>query len=122
MVPISIARIGAASGELERALSEVLPLRGGTESFMSKPVNWAGILGPALCVLAGACFGPEHPDPSRYEYRYLSGAFVAPYKAFPQGREREGWQCFDEKSHRAFDCTFVRGGFDRFQYIYRPRT
>jgi len=59
--------------------------------------------------------------PIRYEYMYSNGAFVSPHKAFPTGRDREGWQCYDDKAGRAFNCTFVRGGFEHFRYIFRPR-
>lgn len=74
----------------------------------------------ALGILSG-CNEVEHPDVSKYEYLYSDGAFIAPYKAFPRGHDREGWQCYDKVAGRAFDCTFVRGGFEHFQYIFRPR-
>jgi len=51
----------------------------------------------------------------------MNGSFVAPYKDFPEGRERENWQCYDGKLQRAFDCTFVRGGWDNYRYVFRPR-
>jgi hypothetical protein len=73
-------------------------------------------------VILPSCNEVEHPNLSRYEYLYSDGAFVAPYRTFPRGREREGWQCYDKAAGRAFDCTFVRGGFEHFQYIFRPRT
>lgn len=75
----------------------------------------------AVCLMASACFGPTHPDTARYEYLYMNGAFVAPYKAFPQGVERGRWQCYDGKTGETLNCTFVRGGFDHFQYIFRER-
>jgi hypothetical protein len=80
--------------------------------------------GYSAIVLASllGCTEAQHPDPSRYEYMYSDGAFVTPYKGFPRGRDREGWQCYDMAAGRAFDCTFVRGGFEHFQYIFRPRT
>ena len=77
--------------------------------------------GLSICLLASGCFGPDHPDFARFEYLYMNGAFVAPYKTFPVGRERESWQCFDQKSGKAYDCTFVRGGFEHFQYVFRQR-
>jgi hypothetical protein len=74
------------------------------------------------CLLTTGCFGgPVHPDPSRYEYRYMDGTFVAPYTDFPEGRERGEWQCFDGKTQTTFDCTFVRGGWDQYKYIFRKR-
>jgi hypothetical protein len=80
-----------------------------------------GYVALALAPLLG-CSQAGHPDLSRYEYMYSDGAFVAPHKSFPSGRAREGWQCYDKEAGRAFDCTFVRGGFQHFQYIFRPRT
>jgi len=74
-----------------------------------------------LSALVGCMEAAEHPDPSKYEYLYSNGAFIAPYRAFPSGRDREGWQCYDEKAGRALECTFVRGGFEHFQYIFRNR-
>jgi hypothetical protein len=79
------------------------------------------LLSGAFALLTGACFGPSHPDPARYEYLYMNGAFVSPYKAFPQGVERGRWQCYDGKTGETLNCTFVRGGFDHFQYIFRER-
>ena len=75
----------------------------------------------ALCFLTSGCFGPSHPDTARYEYLYINCAFVAPYKAFPQGVERGRWQCYDGKTGETLNCTFVRGGFEHFQYIFRER-
>jgi hypothetical protein len=69
----------------------------------------------------GHCLAQVHPDPTRYQYLYMNGSFVPPYNAFPSGRDRGRWKCFDAGSKVTFDCTFVRGGFDRFQYIFRAR-
>jgi hypothetical protein len=74
-----------------------------------------------IALLAGGCSAPEHPDPSRYEYRYMNGDFAAPYTAFPDGRERGEWQCYDANVKRAFDCTYVTRGWDRYQFIFRKR-
>jgi len=79
------------------------------------------IPGVLAFVLLAGCFGPEHPDYSRYEYLFKDGNFVAPYTDFPEGRDRQDWKCYDGKTARTYDCTFVRGGWDRFQYVYRPR-
>jgi hypothetical protein len=79
------------------------------------------LLSCAICLLLSACFGSDHPDTARYEYLYMNGAFVSPYAAFPQGVERGRWQCYDGKTRETLNCTFVRGGFDRFQYIFRER-
>ncbi len=73
------------------------------------------------CTLLTGCFGSDHPDSSRYEYLYMDGAFVPPYKDFPSGRERQEWQCYDAKTKQTFACTFVRSGWDNFQYIFRER-
>jgi len=75
----------------------------------------------AVCLLTGGCFGPEHPDAKRYEYLYMNGAFVAPYREFPQGVERGRWQCYDGRTGETLNCTFVRGGFEHFEYIFRER-
>jgi hypothetical protein len=75
----------------------------------------------AVCLLTGACFGSGHPDTARYEYLYMNGALVAPYRAFPQGVERGRWQCYDGKTGETLNCTFVRGGFEHFEYIFRER-
>ena len=63
----------------------------------------------------------QHPDTTRFEYLYIDGAFVPPHRSFPQGRERADWQCHDRTTQKTFSCTFVRGGFERFQYIFRDR-
>lgn len=73
------------------------------------------------CLFTDFARAQVHPDPSRYEYLYASGRFVEPYNSFPSGRERSLWKCFDAKSQVTFDCTFVRGGFEQFKYIFRPR-
>jgi hypothetical protein len=80
-----------------------------------------------LCVtggflLLGGCFGGEHPNVLRYEYLYIDGAIQPPYKAFPTGADRGDWKCYDDRSRREYDCTFVRGGWEFYRYIYRPRT
>ena len=79
-------------------------------------------LGAALCLMTSACFGPEHPNTKRYEYLYIDGSFVPPHHAFPEGVERNRWQCYDRKTKATFSCTFVRGGFEHFQYVFRERT
>ncbi|MCC6948802.1 MAG: hypothetical protein IT539_13625 [Bradyrhizobiaceae bacterium] len=78
------------------------------------------VLAP-LGLSAGACYGPQHPDYARYEYLYVDGAFQRPYTEFPSGTQRGGWKCYDARVSREFDCTFVRGGWDQYQFIYRPR-
>jgi hypothetical protein len=75
----------------------------------------------AFFIPAANCFAQSHPDPQRYEYLFMDGQFVLPHTSFPQGRERSSWKCFDGSTKKVFDCTFVRGGFDGFQYIYRLR-
>lgn len=86
---------------------------------------WANVVRIVVLAAAGAllagCFGEEHPDPKRYEYLYIEGAFQPPYKAFPTGADRAGWKCYDEKVAREFDCTFVHRGWDQYHYIYRAR-
>jgi len=62
------------------------------------------------CLFLTGCFGPDHPDYSRYEYLYIDGVFQGSYKSFPVGREREDWKCFDRKLQKEFSCTMVRGG------------
>ena len=79
------------------------------------------ILVSGFSLLTGACFGPSHPDTARYEYLYMNGAFVSPYKSFPQGVERGRWQCYDGHTGETLNCTFVRGGFEHFKYIFRER-
>lgn len=78
-----------------------------------------GALLPGLFL--GACFGPSHPDYARYEYLYIDGALQPPYTDFPSGAERAEWKCYDARLRKEFACTFVRGGWDQFQYVYRPR-
>ena len=74
----------------------------------------------AVCLLTSACFG-SHPDTARYEYLYMNGAFVMPHKTFPQGVDRGNWQCYDGRTGETLSCTFVRGGFEHFQYVFRER-
>ncbi len=71
-------------------------------------------------LLAG-CIERDHPNYARYEYLYVDGAFQPPYTEFPTGAERGGWRCYDAKINREFACTFVHGGWELYQYIYRPR-
>lgn len=75
----------------------------------------------AASLIVSGCFGPKHPDYERYEYLYIDGAFQPPFSEFPMGRERADWKCYDEKTRKEFSCTFVRGGWDQYQYIYRLR-
>ena len=79
------------------------------------------LVGSIICFLVSGCFGPDHPDNSRYEYLYADGSFQGHYSSFPQGSERENWKCFDGKTRKEFNCTMVRGGWEQFQYIYRDR-
>jgi hypothetical protein len=80
-----------------------------------------GLLAVAVCLLTGGCFGSDHPDTKRYEYLYMNGAFVSPYRSFPQGVERGRWQCYDGRTGETLNCTFVRGGFEHFEYVFRER-
>jgi hypothetical protein len=75
----------------------------------------------AGAVLGGCWGGVSHPDPARYEYMYINGVFQPPYSRFPTGTERADWKCYDGKTSKEYDCTFVRGGWDYYQYIYRAR-
>jgi hypothetical protein len=72
-------------------------------------------------LLLSGCFGPEHPNHSRYQYLYIDGTFQQPYTSFPVGVERTDWKCFDRKLQKEFSCMMVRGGWEHFQYIYRDR-
>ncbi len=87
---------------------------------MSHSLRRATLVALLACLPASECLA-QHPDPSRFEYLWVNGNFVPPYKAFPEGRERGEWQCVDPKTQINFNCTFVRGGFERFQYIFRAR-
>jgi hypothetical protein len=87
-----------------------------------------GMRGVAIRLLLSGATGalltgcvPEHPDRSRYEYMYIHGVFQAPYTSFPVGIERSNWKCYDETIRKEFDCTFVRGGWNQYHYIYRER-
>jgi hypothetical protein len=91
------------------------------QQYANPLAEYERVLTIIACLWTTACSGPEHPDPSRYEYRYINGAFVTPYSDFPEGRERGEWLCFDGKTKTAFDCTFVHGGWDQYKYIYRKR-
>jgi hypothetical protein len=81
----------------------------------------AALAGSVIVLALGGCFGREHPDYDRYEYLYVDGAFQPPYTAFPTGTDRASWKCYDGRVNREYDCTFVRGGWDYYQYIYRRR-
>jgi hypothetical protein len=65
------------------------------EDGMGAKLLLAAILGPAIGLALSGCFGPEHPDYTRYEYLYIDGAFQPPYKEFPTGNARGEWKCFD---------------------------
>ena len=73
-------------------------------------------------LIGAACSDSQHPDFKRYDYLYMNGAFVGPRRDFPEGPERAQWKCYDGASRHTFDCTFVRGGWDRFQYVYRAKS
>lgn len=88
---------------------------------MRQRSNRPVLLGIVVCLMTSACFGPDHPDPAKYEYLYIDGAFVTPHRRFPEGLERGKWQCYDRKSRQTYSCTFVRGGFEHYQYIFRER-
>jgi hypothetical protein len=81
----------------------------------------AALAGSVIVLVLGGCFGREHPDYDRYEYLYVDGAFQPPYTAFPTGTDRANWKCYDGRVNREYDCTFVRGGWDYYQYVYRRR-
>jgi hypothetical protein len=81
----------------------------------------AALLIAAAGPLLGACWGPEHPDRTRYEYMYMHGVFQPPHTAFPTGIERSNWKCYDDQIRKEFDCTFVRGGWNQYHYVYRAR-
>jgi hypothetical protein len=91
------------------------------EGGMRASLIRVGWLSSAIGVLVGGCFEAKHPDYARYEYMYIHGIFQPPYTTFPAGIERGDWKCFDEKTQKEFDCTFVRGGWNQYQYIYRAR-
>jgi hypothetical protein len=78
-------------------------------------------MGLIFILILGGCRGSEHPNYDRYEYLFIDGAFQAPYKEFPTGADRIHWKCFDSKTNRTFDCTFVHGGWELYRYVYRPR-
>ncbi len=80
---------------------------------------WILTVGGSL--LVSACSDSDHPNLGRYEYRYINGVFVGQYRDFPEGPERANWKRYDGKSKHTFDCTFVRSGWDQFQYIYRTK-
>ena len=75
----------------------------------------------ANCLSGELCLAQVHPDTTRNEYLFMNGNFVAPHTSFPTGRDRSLWKCYDGKTKITFDCTFVRGGFDQFQFIFRAR-
>lgn len=79
------------------------------------------LAGALMVLLLGGCLSREHPNFARYEYLYIEGAFQPPYTEFPSGAERTDWLCYDGRVEREFQCTFVRGGWEFYQYIYRPR-
>jgi hypothetical protein len=79
------------------------------------------LTGAAISALLSGCVGPDHPDRSRYEYMYIHGVFQPPFTTFPSGIERGDWKCYDEQIRKEFDCTFVRGGWNQYHYIYRER-
>lgn len=81
---------------------------------------WLVIMGWPLAI-ADLARADLHPDHSRFEYRYINGAFIAPYRSFPEGRERSEWRCYEMATKRTVACTFIHRGFERFQYIFRPR-
>ncbi|MEX0590690.1 MAG: hypothetical protein WD207_06345 [Xanthobacteraceae bacterium] len=88
---------------------------------MRARLNLAALLSAVIGALVSGCFEPKHPDHARYEYMYIHGIFQPPYTTFPAGIERGDWKCFDENIQKEFDCTFVRGGWNQYHYIYRTR-
>jgi hypothetical protein len=110
---------------VKRGREKVGPVQGCTPGGHEAVPGFGACRLAALAGVTGlylvGCWSPEHPDFSRYEYRYVNGSFVPPYDSFPDGRERGDWQCYDPKFERAFDCTFVHSGWDHYQFIFRKR-
>lgn len=79
------------------------------------------LAGTLVVLLLAGCTSREHPNFSRYEYLYIEGAFQPPFTQFPSGPDRADWLCYDARSKREYQCTFVRGGWELYQYIYRAR-
>jgi hypothetical protein len=96
-------------------------IRSGTEVRVRASRILTLLAAMAIASILGGCFSREHPDHDRYEYLYIDGVFQPPYKAFPTGVDRGNWKCYDGKVNREYDCTFVRGGWGFYQYIYRRR-
>jgi hypothetical protein len=107
--------------EFERRVKPTVHRRAVTPAASLGQLVRTIVVSPIICFLLSGCFGPEHPDNSRYEYLYADGKFQALYRSFPQGSNRADWKCFDGKAQKDFDCTMVRGGWEQFQYIYRDR-
>lgn len=109
----------------KKALNMLLPSRSkidhARDRSMRRSFFGAALFGFAGCIQAADCTAQTHPDSKRFEYLYMNGQFVSPHTSFPEGRARSNWKCRDEKTRSTFNCTFVRGGFDKFQYIFRPR-
>jgi hypothetical protein len=79
----------------------------------------------AMTAAAAVAFAAEagaqsHPEPTKYEYRWIKGRFVPPYHSFPEGAERGQWKCQSENA-ASIQCSFIRSGLSRFDYIYRPK-
>jgi hypothetical protein len=87
---------------------------------MGSMASRAALLGSAVGLILGGC-GEQHPNHARYEYMYIQGVFQPPYTSFPSGIERGDWKCYDQNTRKEFDCTFVRGGWSQYHYIYRAR-
>ena len=62
-----------------------------------------------------------HPNETIYRYRVKDGVLQAPWQAYPEGRERARWDCFDGQSGRTIDCSLASGSLERFPYIFRYR-
>lgn len=80
----------------------------------------AWLLAALALALAPASLAQTHPDPAKYEYRWIRGRFVPPYTSFPEGRERGRWKCQSENA-AAIECSFVRGTLAGFDFIWRRR-
>jgi hypothetical protein len=62
-----------------------------------------------------------HPNETIYRYRVKDYALQSPFASYPEGKDAREWDCYNEKTGRAIDCSLATGPLSSFRYIFRLR-
>ena len=61
----------------------------------------------------------SHPDENVFQYRVKNYVVQRPWDSYPQGREAEQWECFDDETKAVVNCFAADRAMERFRYIYK---